>query len=325
MLDKWEGLRLLTDAAQYFDLSHRSLGVLRALLSFLPARLIRPDEAIVYPSNRTLSERMNGMPESTLRRHLAALVGAGIVNRRDSPNRKRFSRRAGQGAIAFGFDLAPLARMATALQIRADEAAAHREKIALLRVQLADLRGQAIDYTGDTALTDDARRALRNKPDSAVLKALVTTLKSVLPRTITPEMSASDSHNERHIDIETIIVPDSEKPAQMEASEPDFQRVTKSCREYRTYFPEPVRTWRDLVHVADTLSPMMGIDPPVFHEAMRVMGAKTAAVTVLCMLDGLAAITNPGGYLRRLTQRAKAGVFTADGLLSALERRKIVS
>ncbi len=51
-----------------------------------------------------------GMPASTLRRHLAVLVDAGLIVRRDSPNGKRYARKNRAGAIelAFGFDLSPL-------------------------------------------------------------------------------------------------------------------------------------------------------------------------------------------------------------------------
>lgn len=108
--DKWALLDRLTTAADCFELSHRTLTVLKALLSFLPSRHI-PDGAagIVFASNARLSERLHGMPESTLRRHLAQLVRTGLIARHDSPNRKRFARnRGGAIALAFGFDLSPL-------------------------------------------------------------------------------------------------------------------------------------------------------------------------------------------------------------------------
>ena len=60
------------------------------------------------PSNRLLQARANGMPEATLRRHLAALVAAGILLRRDSPNGKRYVREGGEGRETYGFDLSLL-------------------------------------------------------------------------------------------------------------------------------------------------------------------------------------------------------------------------
>lgn len=50
-------------------------------------------ELIVWPSNEQLMARANGMPATTLRRHLAVLVDCGLIIRRDSPNGKRFARK----------------------------------------------------------------------------------------------------------------------------------------------------------------------------------------------------------------------------------------
>ena len=46
-----------------------------------------------FPSNNKLRSRAYGMSEPTLRRHLASLVKAGLLIRRDSPNGKRYARR----------------------------------------------------------------------------------------------------------------------------------------------------------------------------------------------------------------------------------------
>ena len=110
-VDKYEALRELTVARGAFGVTDRALSVLQALLSFHPGRALggNAERPVVYPSNRALSERLNGMPDSTLRRHLAALVRAGVLLRRDSPNGKRYARRGEEGTVAFGFDLSPLA------------------------------------------------------------------------------------------------------------------------------------------------------------------------------------------------------------------------
>ena len=77
---------------------------------FLPGDDARPGRAlIVFPSNEQLSLRAHGMPASTLRRHLAALVDAGLIIRRDSPNGKRYARKGRGGEIRLGVRLRPLA------------------------------------------------------------------------------------------------------------------------------------------------------------------------------------------------------------------------
>lgn len=77
-------------------------------LAQVPAPLAQADK---YAILRDLtSARAHGMAESTLRRHLAALVRCRLIARRDSPNGKRYAARAynGESAVAYGFDLRPL-------------------------------------------------------------------------------------------------------------------------------------------------------------------------------------------------------------------------
>jgi replication initiation protein RepC len=103
---------------------------------------------VVFPSNAQLSLRAHGMPASTLRRHLAALVDSGVVIRRDSPNGKRYARRDRLGELekAFGFDLSPLVARAAEFEalaegVRAQERALRyaRERITLARRDIAKM------------------------------------------------------------------------------------------------------------------------------------------------------------------------------------------
>jgi replication initiation protein RepC len=145
IVQKWAVLRDITEARAPLGLSAPSLAVLDALATFLPETALQigggPD-LVVFPSNRALALRTRGMAEATIRRHLAALVEAGIVIRRDSPNGKRYCRRGqgGQVAQAYGFDLAPLVARAAefaglADAVRADALALRiaRERVTLLR------------------------------------------------------------------------------------------------------------------------------------------------------------------------------------------------
>ena len=109
-ISKWDILRDLTEARHVYQLSDRALAVLQALLSFHPETELNSDgrNLVVFPSNAALCARLGGMACSTMRRHLADLVRAGVVGRRDSPNGKRFARFGGAEVQAFGFDLTPL-------------------------------------------------------------------------------------------------------------------------------------------------------------------------------------------------------------------------
>ena len=99
-------------------------------------------DLVVFPSNHELTIRAHGMAPTTLRRHLAALVEAGLVIRRDSPNGKRYARKGQGGAIeqAFGFDLAPLVARAAEFETLAEDVRAQRRADALMREQITLLR-----------------------------------------------------------------------------------------------------------------------------------------------------------------------------------------
>ena len=141
---KWRLLRTLSEVRDGLGVSDRTLGVLSALASFHPETALTLDGAplIVFPSNKALSLRSNGMAEPTLRRHLAALVEAGLIIRRDSPNGKRFARREtdGEGAQAFGFDLSPLVARADEFEARLDALRADQRRARFLKERVNLLR-----------------------------------------------------------------------------------------------------------------------------------------------------------------------------------------
>lgn len=337
-VDKWELLSALTAASADFDISHRTLTVLKALLTFLPDRKIpsEPGRAVVFPSNRKLSERLNGMPESTMRRHLARLVSLGLVNRRDSPNRKRYARRVGQGVeLSFGFDLYPLTGHAEQIFLVAHEAALRAERMQALRDRIALARQDliAIDDPRFQEIIETARLTLRRKASEQGLLDLAADLEAVTADAARPvekaslattKLSAPDSQNERHIQDSIDTVFDSEKTDandKVQAKESDLETLLAHCTEYQAFFPKQVTNWREAIAVAEKLSPMIGIEAPVFNEARVRMGATQAATVVLCILERLQDIRSPGAYLRKLAQKAQSGSFSCVPMLRALENR----
>lgn len=333
--DKWELLQSLTDAAEAFELGHRTLGVLKALLTFHPERrLSAVSSAIVFASNRALSDRLSGMPESTLRRHLAALVAAGVIARQDSPNRKRFARRAGKNqSIAFGFDLRPLAALGDRLKRLADEARQHAANLEVLRQRLMQLRARMIEKEGQGPLADEAALILRRKPREDALLAMIGQLEETvdIPHAEAPatrEMSACDDRNERHKQNSDENDFDSERAQAHEQMEPEtvsLAHVLAACPAFTGFFPEKVTRWLDLHNISHRLAMMLGIEPPVLDQARRIMGKDRATVVILCMLERIDRIRKPGAYLRALTQKAEKGQFRVSVMLRALESPAIVS
>ncbi|MBY3297869.1 replication initiation protein RepC [Rhizobium laguerreae] len=140
---KWKLFRAICEARPALGVTDRALTVLDALLTFYPDDEISEEKGlIVFPSNAQLSLRARGMTPATLRRHLAVLVEAGLILRKDSPNGKRYARRDRAGAIgeAFGFSVAPLLARAVEIESLAAQAVADRELLRVTRERLTVCR-----------------------------------------------------------------------------------------------------------------------------------------------------------------------------------------
>lgn len=265
-VNKWELLRELSKAQAAFGVTERDLTVLQGLLSFFPDDALGGNaEMVVFPSNKTVCERLNGMPCSTMRRHLSRLVEAGLLMRRDSPNGKRYARKHGDERITFGFDLSPLfcraeeiARAAEAVREAEDRVRRLREVVSLMRRDLAALAEFGEEMHPGLGLWDQLRdtaaltaRALRRKLSLEDLSAYRTTLETLLNQARnlidgpeTEEMNTNDARFERHhqnshkdsIDFEPVLEPqvaatDTPDMATGEidtnVEEPDIRRVPR--------------------------------------------------------------------------------------------------
>ena len=147
--NKWKLFRSVCEARRELEVTDRALTVLDALLTFLPEdEMSTSTSLVVFPSNVQLSIRARGMTPATLRRHLAMLVDAGLIARKDSPNGKRYARRGRGGEIdeAFGFNLAPLLaraeeieRLAARIQLDRERLRIAKERVSICRRDIAKL------------------------------------------------------------------------------------------------------------------------------------------------------------------------------------------
>ena len=219
-VNKWELFRELSKSQAAFGVTERDLTVLQGLLSFFPdATLGGNAEMVVFPSNKAICERLNGMACSTMRRHLARLVEAGLLMRRDSPNGKRYVRKHGEERVAFGFDLSPLyyraeeiARAAEAVREAEDRVRRLREVVSLMRRDLAALAEFGEEMLPDLGLWDKLRnkaavaaRALRRKLSledlsayRSELETLLDQARNVIDGPETKEMNTIDARSEHH-------------------------------------------------------------------------------------------------------------------------------
>ena len=187
---KWEVFRAICTAKAKIGVSERALAVLNALLTFHPETALTGEGLIVFPSNEQLSLRAHGMPATTLRRQLSALVDCGLIIRRDSPNGKRYARkdRAGEIEVAFGFDLSPLVVRAEQFEAWSDEVQTEqralklvRERITLCRRDIAKMIATGMEEVVPT------RRGQHGPADWSEVHAFYRAIVDRIPRTATRE------------------------------------------------------------------------------------------------------------------------------------------
>ncbi|WP_160006135.1 plasmid replication protein RepC [Rhizobium sp. 18055] len=222
-IDKWKLYRALCEAKPLLGVTDRALAVLNALLSFYPqSELSEESGLVVFPSNAQLSLRSHGMAEQTIRRHLAALVDAGLLIRKDSPNGKRYARKDRSGSIrdAFGFSLAPLLARAEEIERLAAEVVAEklytqrlRERISLSRRDIAKLIEAAVAdrIPGEWAETFNTFRdlveAIPRSPTTAELETACDLIEHLRLKVLNhldtqvklQKLSVNPAQNERHI------------------------------------------------------------------------------------------------------------------------------
>lgn len=361
-VNKWKVFNDIGEARDVFGLQDRSITVLQALLSFYPSDELSDEggSLVVFPSNNQLSLRAHGIAGTTLRRHLAALVDAGLIERRDSPNGKRYAHRGRGGEIeaAFGFSLAPLLARAAEIANLAQQVAAERlrfkrskEALSLCRRDVRKLISAAMEEGADgdwqtieamfLALLARLPRAPRREDVDAVLDEMEVLREEIINQLEiqlkAEETGVNDRHDDRHIqnsnpESSHELEPCSEKE-QGETSSKKPKRIAeplkafplplvlRACPQIADYVVGGrVDSWRDLMAAAVVVRSMLGVSPSAYQEACEVMGPENAAVAVACILERAEHITSAGGYLRDLTRKAARGEFGLGPMLMAALR-----
>ncbi|NKK29586.1 plasmid replication protein RepC [Rhizobium leguminosarum] len=359
--DKWKVFRDASEARELLGLQDRSLAVLDALLSFHPDTELRQDaQLIVFPSNTQLTLRAHGIAGATLRRHLALLVEAGLIVRKDSANGKRYARKDKAGAIdsAFGFDLSPLLMRTDELAMMAQQVVADRfalrrakENLTICRRDVRKLISAAIEegasgnWENIEAMYVGLVGRIPRAPTLSDVNSILDEMELLLQEAVNIlEVQQKDENNstngdqsERHIqnsNTESIneLEPSSENEQGAKAVDDDRPKrepvrnfplgmVMRACPEIAIYGPGgTIGSWREMMGAAVVVRSMLGVSPSAYQEACEVMGPESAATAIACILERAGHINSPGGYLRDLTRKAARGEFSLGPALMALLR-----
>lgn len=360
-VDKWKVYRSVCEARTMLGLRDRALAVLNALMSFYPEQeLSEESNLIVFPSNAQLAIRANGIAGTTLRENLALLVQAGLIQRNDSPNGKRYARKGNDGGIetAYGFSLAPLLARAEELAIMAHQVAEEsrrlrviKERITITRRDIRKLVTAAMEegaagnwHAVEDALVTTIARIKTAKTVTALedcldeLTLLSEEAVNMLEVQLIPQKTdGNDSVFRHHIqnsNTESLneLEPSSRneqgaraviKPRPSAEAIKTFPlgMVLRACPQIVDYAPGgSISHWRELMSASVVVRSMLGVSLSAYQDACEVMGPENAAVAMACVLERGGHINSPGGYLRDLTRRTERGEFSLGPMLMALLR-----
>jgi replication initiation protein RepC len=323
----------LRNAAPRLGLSASVLSTLDAMLSCLAPKR---NHHTVFASNATLTFRRNGISDRTIRRHAAALQEVGLLIRRDSPNRKRFTKhnRNEGTALRFGFDLSPLFSRLHEIASMAAEVLREREQIDYLRAKIRAAANASIATNPNDYIALNIFRTLRRKLSlldcQRILSELpVAEVEAEAPDEqsthLTTTMTGNDGQNVRHlhksnkehIDKEEVPVK-KETPNPVNDAPITIQELLSACPEAAEFSLKKIETVHDVVAHARTLAPMIGITSQCYEAAHDRLGALRAAATVWAIMQFHDKINAVGAYFRSITTGAKSEGFSPEKLIRRL-------
>lgn len=301
--DVWKIFRALRDARTMFGLRPGHIQTLQAMLSFL-----KPGHGnTVFASNNSICQRVGGIDERTLRRHINRFVELGFVKRNDSANRKRYRVRSSAGeSISYGLSLAPLLNRAGELVAIAQEMENDRQDRIFVRKQILTRLAHLEENDPMNSFLQGARKALRRKlslPEYHVLLAEADAKCQHLPKPDDSpkavKMPANDGQTVRHQSRSEKEKIDIEEVTSVEELRPEM--LTSVCDQAASFSTEKLRDWFDIITHARTLAPMMGIHPNTFEKARRAIGIENASAAIFIMLQLGEQVRDFGAYFHSIT------------------------
>lgn len=269
--------------------------------------------------------------------------------------------RGGEIEQAYGFDLAPILRRAEEFEHLSETVRNEKRKFKVAKERLTLLRRDIIkmveagiaeavpgDWDGfKRAYQEIIDRLPRSAPRhvyeelcedlSALWENVFNILNSFTKQTDT---DAKALHSECHIqDSDKTSILESEPFVRKEVIDQARERsdgssnqanhelsldlVLTACPDLSNLIPNrQIRDWRDFLAAAEIARPMLEISPSAWRDACDTMGDVKAAIMVAAILQRSHQINSSGGYLRRLTEKAREKQFSTWPMIMALLRTK---
>lgn len=328
-------IETLRNAAPRLGLSASVISTLDAMLSCLAPKR---NHHTVFASNATLTFRRNGISDRTIRRHAADLQEVGLLVRRDSPNRKRYTKHSSNEgkALRFGFDLSPLFTHLHEIAAIAAEVLRETEQINYLRSKIRAAANQSLQIDPSNVTAIDTIRILRRKLtlqdcqhllEQQLISNVEAEAEDDLSTNLTTTMTASNGQfvrhhhksNKEHIDKEGHPIK-KEPPIVIEDDPITVQELLSACPEAAQFSLKKIKTPHDVIAHARTLAPMIGINTQSYDAAQERLGSLRTAATVWAIMQFHKKIKAVGAYFRSITTGSKSAGFSPEKLVRRLAR-----
>lgn len=307
---KWSQLRAIEEAREPLGLKATTIGILRAMLSFMAADRVSelaPDHHIVFASNSAIAQRAH-VSIQTVERHITKLVDLKIIQRVAASNGKRWVRRngAGQVTLVSGLSLLPMADRHTEFTALAAAHSRTQERLNKLRDQcllaLAQVQECVVDNIDE--LSARVRRILRRRPQEDVLQSLLDEINA----SISVENSQTDENepiklrdrntkNEGHKENSLNQNSKKENLSEIQLTQDDMERsFPKLCAELRF-----ARSNEDGRRMLDEISQQLRLGPTWWK--CKEMGAGISFVLLGYILERVDQVENHSAYMASLIKR----------------------
>jgi hypothetical protein len=343
--------RLVEQAASVLGLSDAVLNTAHDLINGIPKDAPEP----ISPANVTsLAERRATTPR-TIHNRVKALIRMGIARNRCMDGGRRYVARNRQGAVTdiYGIDFTPLVERADELRALEEARKAEIAERARLRHEISRLRAILRRMVEGHQLTHNQISVWQSLP-RRVAHLTLDRLKA-LWKCVTELIACGEQPNGSEED------PD--RPEKKDRPYTTHQEISESCnppmaaekmRQAATCGLEPINLrmvlavmpydwqvamerygradWNSFTNVAYEKAAAAGISPSAWSMAQAAIGRQGAAILVLIALTDAAdrggRIANPGGWVRRMAERAEGGMAhihrSVFGLLNREENPRAI-
>lgn len=137
-----------------------------------------------------------------------------------------------------------------------------------------------------------------------------------------------ESHTERHIHNSDKEIKRTEKQKidakrLFDCFPLSLNTVLEACPDIQDYAINNIQSWHDLISATEVARAALGVSPDVWRQFRQDAGEAQAAAVLAAVLQRRDHISRPGGYLRALNDRLKAGRFSPKPMLMALARSRL--